>query len=180
MTRIRPLFKSVLAAALLLSPLPATAQDGPPPPPQGDNQPTPQQVVEHCVRRLADLTGNTLEVMRSTTQRAVGLIAELDANGAPPPAILRVGAAGKGRVERALRFGTGAINAEAERCLRLLRELGAPPEAAGRILEARQRSLNALREGAMRSIGAIMNAVRTAVEGGDAPADQDATRSEAA
>jgi len=169
--RVLTIVKSVVAAAVLLSPAPVLAQDGPPAPPPGADQPTPQQVVKHCLRHLASITGNSLEVMRTATGRTIEVVADLDGNGAPAPAIIRAGGVGKARVERTLHVGTHAINQEAERCLRVLRELGAPPEAAGRILEARQRSLEALREGAVRSVGAITRAVRAAI-GADAPGAQ--------
>lgn len=166
MSRIRNILSLFVAGALLAAPAPVLAQDGPPPPPPGDNPPTPQQVVEHCVRHLAGITGHTLEVMRASTGRTIEIVGELDANGAPAPVIVRAGAVGKHRVSRALHVGAHAINAETERCLRLLNALGAPPEAARPILEARQRSLQAIREGNARSCEAIVNAVRAAVGGG--------------
>ncbi|HBS29689.1 MAG TPA: hypothetical protein DEB06_09630 [Phycisphaerales bacterium] len=107
------------------------------------------------------------EAMREATGKTIDLVRLLSEKGAPDGAILRVGHAGKERVNRIAASHAARINAEAERCLRLLRALSAPPEAGQAILEARRRSLAGLREAAERSCMAIVRAVQAAIEDGE-------------
>lgn len=154
----------MVVALTLAMPVGALAQVGSEAPTQrGENQPSPQQVVERCLESMRATTERAVEGIRGSTGHALGLIARLADNGAPDGLILRAGRAGSERIGQIGSAAARRINADAERCLRLLRALGAPPEAALVVLEARQRSLGAVREAGGRGRELIFAAVQEAV-----------------
>ncbi len=141
---------AVAASALLCAaPRVASAQDADP------AQPDPRMVALRCVEDIHGTAHQARSRIGDTSRRTVRFIGFLESQGAPDPVLAMAGAEGRDRIVTIASHGADLINARTRRCLGVLRELGAEPELAQKVLEARARSLNSIGESAERGLVAI-------------------------
>lgn len=167
MSRIRGMLRGamVLAASVMLVGA-AGAQDGATDPPPA---PTPEEVVGRCLHEMGGITRTTLGVLRERTERGVGAIIDLAQSDASPPQIIHTGEIAKGACAMAARRGQHALDESLERCLRVLREIEAPREAFGVVVEARRRLGAVIGDALIESTRRINRAVARALGAGAAP-----------
>lgn len=142
----------IASAALLVAP--ARAADDPA---------APDGPVAQCVQAIAQVVERGQNQTRRTADRTANLVASLDGQGAPDPVIRQAAREGLERVAEIAQHSERRINALAARCLRALRDNGAPPEAAQAVIDARDRALEAVAATARAGTGAIRTALRTAL-----------------
>ncbi|MEM0982998.1 MAG: hypothetical protein AAGI17_03505 [Planctomycetota bacterium] len=156
---------SIVAAAFTavasLITAPAAAQDGPMPP-------EVQPPVQRCVEDITSAAQRASQAIVSNARGTVERIQRLDADGAGDRRIARAGAEGLERNRALAERGRRAVIGTTGRCLKLLSDNGAPPEALGFIRSVGERALGAVNNAAERA----RNAIARAVAGATADADE--------
>jgi len=140
----------VVMALILASNGPVFAQDS------GQNDPTPEGVIQHCTRTLVRATTRTVRAMRHTTRHSVAVITHLKQTGRDEAAAA-VAQRAVNLIGRIAERGLSRVAQVADRCAEQLEEIGAPPEA-----------FEVLGERVDRAVGAVTQAREaacTAIEG---------------
>ncbi len=140
--RLTTLLAGVASLALCLFHAPqALAQDGDDPQP-----PSADDVVNHCVDTLADITARATGAIASLADAGADAIVALDENGAPPPAIISAHRRAATAVNNTARRAHQTIDAVTRRCAGVLNRLDAPEDAFQTIRMASHRAHDAIRD----------------------------------
>ncbi len=129
----------------------------------GNERPDPADVAARCVSAMEAVADRTAGGIGDAAQRATGLVARLDAAGAPDREIVRAGQAGVDRVQLIARFGSSRIARIEAHCVKVLRRLGADRALIGRVMDAADGFREDVRNAAQRGSGAIRQAVADAI-----------------
>ena len=163
MQKMRGLIPAVMTSVALAASAPALAQSAPPPPPApGPQAPPGLRLTGECLTNIARITGDTVRDVGNRTRETIERIVTLRHNGAPPPVIAQAGENGKALIALRAAAGKGALNAEADRCLQMLQQIGAPQAFAEAIARARGGANEAIDRAKQAADRAINEAVARA------------------
>ena len=143
----------VTALVAVITAGPATAQDGPPAPPDLD----PAAVAERCIGEIRDGTGKCVEKIEKTSDRATKGIEKLVENE-KLKAAHRLAKKSVESVNSTARRCSKHINAKAERCAALLERLESP-RLAQAVLSAAERSVARIGDARAAAVQAIRRAL---------------------
>lgn len=144
---------SVLLASLALGAAPALAQSD------------PGEVVRFAAAAMDRVANATSSDIRETTDRTLRRIAYLDRSGASDEEIIAAGRRGIGLVNRDANAGERRIFMIATRAAHALREMNADRRFFAALFDARDGSIDQIRQTQRRAVHAIRTAVDDALGG---------------